>query len=182
MCGRARIDGEDQTLCTPLLNQPVRLARRLGSLTLTPAGDRQLTPLVASSGAAAHLEAEAEFGGGALFDTTNASDALIGRLSRLRRWIDDVVGAAGLPPPKVLGPDETPLAYRDHDDLVAVVGTGLFASRDVTAPGLGPTLRSWAATDGIGRHRLRRGLRDHPCRHGPGRAASPRHPVAPPAH
>ena len=149
LCGRAMVGDEERRLCTPLLTHPVRLRREIGFLTVVPAGDRELTPLVGDPGVGARLEEAAEFGGGALFDGRNASEALVRRLSRLQRWVGDVSRAAGLSVRRVLGPEANPVEHRDGDELVAVVGTGVFAARDVNAPDLGSALRNWAGTIGL---------------------------------
>src|SRR5262249_39881976 len=113
--GTKEIDGERRKVCTPLLSQPVRVHESLFGLTAAPSGDREITPLVAHPGRAATLEAEAEFGGGALTD--DSDERLLLRLPRLREWIREATNAADLHVDEVLPPGVDPLRYRSHEGL-----------------------------------------------------------------
>ncbi len=150
LCGRARVGERHVTLCTPILSQPVRLRRGLTSFAVLPAGDTELTPLVQSSMSAERLEAHAQYGGGALFDQTNAPDALINRLTKLHEWINQVADAAGLRVGRIVGPSHDPLQLRHRPDITAVVGVGIFAVRDVNAVDVASSLHSWAGQPLIG--------------------------------
>ena len=149
LCGRARIGDRDRQLCLPLLSQPVRLRRMLGTFSVAAAGDPELTPLVEDLSQAARLEADVELGGGALFDRTNASDALIARLPNLHSWIHAVAAAGGLQVSRVVGPTHDPGALRGESDLVAVVGAGIYATRDINAGDVTSALIDWAGTAGL---------------------------------
>jgi hypothetical protein len=122
VAGTAAVGGQERQLCLPLMSQPVQIASEgwlagdaLRNGIVRPRGPAELTPLVSAPDVAAHLEAEAQFGGGALAETFagQAGAALIARLPKLQRWIRDVVEAAGLPPVRaVLPPSENPLDHR----------------------------------------------------------------------
>jgi hypothetical protein len=154
--GRAKVGDQNVGYCFPLVSQPVVLERNLArgtSLTLRPAGEMELTPLVGDADRGAALEQNPQFGGGALDPHSGAevTARLISRLPRLQSWIREVVAACRLPPvAEILGPDDDPLDQRSRLGLVACVGSLLYASRDVSAPRLGPPLRTWASARGIG--------------------------------
>lgn len=152
LAGRATIDGKEVRICTPLLWQPVRVRRQAfgrQGFTLSAAGDVHLTSLVDDPRRAAHLETQAEFGRGAFAQGEDATTALVQRLPRLHGWIKEVVAAAGFDPPRLLGAEADPMAHRDDERLVAVVGTGVFVSREVTAIDLVGTLRNWSGYEGL---------------------------------
>lgn len=163
--------------CFPLLSQPVRampsgVRRRV---TFTAAGPLELTGLVADPSDAARLEAAAEFGGGALGPAAGGDEPtmeLIARLPRLRSWIGEVVAACGLPP--VLGivpPAVDPLPLRTEEGLAAVVGTILFAARDVYRPSAEAALRSWSGEEGLAGTAFARLYATQPGGHAPQDAA-----------
>ena len=143
LCGPVTIDGKQERLCAPILTQPVRLKQQIHGYTIVGAGDVQVTPLVIEPNVAAMIESSAQFGGGALDDS--ATTALVQRLPALGEWIRSAAIGAGLPSPRIVGPHHHPLEARDGDAFVAVVGTGLFVSRDVNATNLLSTLRNWSS-------------------------------------
>lgn len=147
LAGSADIDGERRRLCLPLASRPVRLVRMLRGFMLAAAGDLELTPLVTDPAAVARLE-PVQFGGGAL-DGARVTAALLRRLTELQRWIRESVASAGLAVDEVLVPREDPRRHRERAGLVAVVGAGLYAARDVAAVDVGTTLRAWARLPGL---------------------------------
>lgn len=148
LAGRVWLEEGPAQICIPLLSQPVRL-RRLLNFTVVAAGDAEITELVPDADEAARLEAGAQFGGGALFDQTQASDDLIARLPDLFAWIHSVGNAAGLQVDRVVGPSASPLDHRDGEELVAVVGTAVYVARDVNAVDVRSSLSRWADIEGI---------------------------------
>ena len=114
---------------------------------LAPHGPPELTPLVTDPEVAARLEADVQYGGGALSEEFGPTPtaALLARLPRLQAWIREVVDAAGLPPVRaVLPPSENPLDHRTREGLVAVVGAILYVTRDPFRPSVEASLRHWA--------------------------------------
>ncbi|HEX8804351.1 MAG TPA: hypothetical protein VF743_09160, partial [Acidimicrobiales bacterium] len=152
--GRLKVDERTLGYCFPLVSQPVVLRRTMAGfgLTLHPAGELELTPLVEDPNRGATLEQDPQFGGGALAPTQGEIGArAIGRLPRLQSWIRQVVASCGLPPlDEVLPPHEDPLVHRSRIGLAACVGSLLYARRDVYSPRLDAALRAWADTRGIG--------------------------------
>jgi hypothetical protein len=154
--GRVEVDGERRTHCLPLLTRPVHLAGRIWKHALYPAGDRELTWLVRDGATARQLERDVEFGGGGLtrdsfIDDPEMSARLLERLPKLRRWIEQVCDAADLPLTGIVPATTDPLSLRSTNGLTAVVGSGLFLSKDVNSTSMGATLDRWAAVPGINR-------------------------------
>ena len=148
VAGTATVAGKDRPVCFPLMSQPTRVpGKGFQQGLLAPQGPPELTPLVTDPDAAARLEAEVQYGGGALSEEFGGEPnaALIARLPRLQAWIREVVDAAGLPPVRaVLPPSENPLDHRTREGLVAVVGVILYVSRDQFRPSVDASLRHWA--------------------------------------
>lgn len=142
LAGTAEIDGARRRICMPLLSRPVRLRGRV-TATLVPAGDIELLGLLDDSETAATLEAGAQFG------HADATADHLGGMADLQRWISEVCAAAGVRAPSVLPPSEDPRRHVGREGLVAVIGVGVYAARDVAAIDLGSTLRSWAAVEGL---------------------------------
>ena len=148
VAGTATVAGRERTVCFPLMSQPTRVpGKGFQQGVLAPHGPPELTPLVTDPDVAARLEADVQYGGGALSEAFGAEPTaeLISRLPRLQAWIRDVVDAAGLPPVRaVLSPSENPLDHRTREGLVAVVGVILYVSRDQFRPSVDASLRHWA--------------------------------------
>jgi hypothetical protein len=148
VAGTVPFAGNERTVCFPLMSQPTRVpGKGFQNGLLAPHGPPELTPLVTDADVAARLEAEVEYGGGALSESFGAEPTaeLIARLPRLQAWIRAVVDAAGLPPVRaVLPPSENPLDHRAREGLVAVVGVILYVSRDQFRPSVDASLRHWA--------------------------------------
>ena len=117
----------------PLVSLPVRLTGTLGGFRLVPAGDLELSPLLAGHEAATELEARLALVGGA--DPA---------------WLRDAADAAGFPVVEVLARPQ----FRTMDALYGVTACALYVSRDIYAPDLRGTLRSWAARPGLDRTAL----------------------------
>lgn len=147
LAGSVEVDGRRRVVCLPLLSRPVRLRGR-GAVTVSPAGDDELVALVEDVHEAARLEGAPAFGGGAL-DGGPVPAELLDRLTSLQQWIRDVATAAGMPVRAVLPPDEDPRHHTRGDGLVAVVGIGVYAARDVAAADMRSTLRAWAGVPGL---------------------------------
>ena len=148
LVGSAEVDGERRRVCHPLLSRPVVLRRTLGSHTVVPAGDLEITPLISDADMALRLEAGAQFGGGALQAPSPPDPALLKRLDQLIGWVHRTASAAGLPAADVVAWDRPPEQWRNAGRVVAVVGAGLHLSRDVDRPGYGDVLREWARLPG----------------------------------
>jgi hypothetical protein len=152
--GRVRDGDGNVGYCFPLISQPVVLRRNVDSpnLTLCPAGEMELTPLVGDAERGAALEQSPQFGGGALGPEAGEVTARqVTRLPRLQSWIREVVAACGLPPVvDILPPGEDPMGHRARVGLVACVGSLVYAARDLPTPRLDRSLRAWASTRGVG--------------------------------
>ncbi|WIM98559.1 AAA domain-containing protein [Actinoplanes oblitus] len=135
LAGRAEVDGKPRKIRVPLLSQPVRLERSLLAYRVVPAGDVEVTPLVADRELAAALE-----------DAPGL--AAPGWLEALgsRAWLRSVTDATGFTVDAVLGPS-APGPRIPGDGLVLVAAAALFVVRDVFGVGLADSLRSWAARD-----------------------------------
>ncbi|MGY6502487.1 MAG: DEAD/DEAH box helicase [Acidimicrobiales bacterium] len=159
--GRTTIDGERREVCLPILSAPVRLDRPNAVAEWAmgrndpqmPAiewvrrqGDPEITSLVADPDQRADLEARAQFGGGGL---DQALAEHLHRFPQLTSWIREVCAAADLRVSDVVSPSVDVLALRRRDDLVAVVGTGIYAVEAEDEPERRRTLRGWAARPGV---------------------------------
>ncbi|GII22856.1 AAA domain-containing protein [Planosporangium mesophilum] len=121
----------------PLLTEPVRLERGLRGYRVVPAGDLELTPLVADREVAAALEAAPGLGGTAWLRGRGSAD-----------WIGAAAAAAGIAPGRVVTVDGAMPRISDAE-LVGYAVAGLFVVRDVTSAGLRDTLLNWAGRDGL---------------------------------
>ncbi|MFI5909991.1 DEAD/DEAH box helicase [Dactylosporangium sp. NPDC051541] len=126
LTGTAEVDGVSRAVRLPLLYEPVRLegsGTRLRGYRVTPAGDLEITPLIADRELAAALEAAPGIG-------TAPWLTAIGTTA----WIETAARAAGFEPGK---------------DLIGEAVAALYVGRDVATPGLRDTLRAWSARTGL---------------------------------
>jgi hypothetical protein len=134
--GTTEVDGARRRVRLPLLTQPVRLERGVRGYRVVPAGDLELTPLVADRNLAAVLESAPGLGGwGWLAHAGGGAVA----------WMRAAAEAAGLP---VRDVDKTP-GPPPEDGLKLLAAAGLFVVRDVLGAGLRDSLRSWAGRPGL---------------------------------
>jgi hypothetical protein len=134
--GTADIDGVKRKVRLPLLTQPVRIERGLRS-RLVPAGDLELTPLVADRAVAARLEAAPGLGSTGWLTAFGTS-----------AWLTSAAEAAGLRIARVMPPIGTAPKLAP-DELVGYAVAGLYIARDVTSVGLRDTLLNWSARPGL---------------------------------
>lgn len=146
--GRATIDGTERTVTLPLLSRPAAVRTSPLGLTVTYRGAWDLWSLVTDDVAAAELEAAAEFGGGALYE---ASQAMVDRLTRLRAWVDAVVSASTLPRLGQLLAPQPPRAVVPNGSLQAVVGFGLYAHAPLDDLHPKETLTAWSTDAAVAR-------------------------------
>jgi hypothetical protein len=133
--GSVTVDGIRRRVRLPLLTQPVRLERGIGRYRVVPAGDLQLTPLVADPTVAGGLEAVPGLGRPGWLKSTGSA-----------AWLRATAAAAGLELADVLATVPRPIP---EDRLVAVAVAALFVAGDVSPAGLRDTLLSWAARPGL---------------------------------
>ncbi|MEU4622734.1 AAA domain-containing protein [Actinoplanes sp. NPDC023801] len=132
LAGRAEIDGKQRKVRVPLLSQPVHLDRTLTGYRVAPAGDVEVTPLIADRELAASLENAPGLGTAGWLDVVGA-----------RAWLTAAAEATGLEFDAVTDPG----GRLPADRLVLVAGAALFVARDVFGGGLRDSLRSWAGRD-----------------------------------
>ena len=133
--GAMSVDGVRRRVRLPLLTEPVRLERGLGRYRVVPAGDLQLTPLVANPTVAGQLEAAPGLGSPGWLESPAGG-----------AWLRAAAAAAGLEVADVVARVPRPIP---EDRLVAVAATALFVAGDVSSAGLRDTLLTWAARPGL---------------------------------
>lgn len=163
LAGSVERDGERHDLLLPLVSRPVRLTRRVGGLVLTAAGDRDLLPLVPAGPTRDALEGVADGSsqrpslpqGLPLAATTipmippQLPAEEVAQLTWLHEWIRAVAHAAGIHVDLIVGPRSSPCDSRGGDEVVAVIGSGIYVARDLGVVDLSSTLGAWAAVPGI---------------------------------
>jgi hypothetical protein len=132
LAGRAEIEGKPRKIRLPLLSQPVHLDRSLLSYKVVPAGDVEVTALVADRELAAALEDAPGLATPGWLEATGS-----------RSWLKSVADATGFAVDRIIGPAERIPA----DGLVLVAAPALFVVRDVFGVGLADSLRSWSSRD-----------------------------------
>ncbi|MDI6099956.1 AAA domain-containing protein [Actinoplanes sp. NEAU-A12] len=132
LAGRAEIDGRPRKVRVPLLSQPVHLDRTLTGYRVVPAGDVEVTPLIADRDLAAALE-----------NAPGLATPGWLRATGSRAWLASAAEATGL----TFDAMTEPGGRFPADRLVLVAGAALFVTRDVFGGGLGDSLRSWASRD-----------------------------------
>ena len=138
-------DGPPRRVFHPLVTLPVRVDRPVfGSLRLVPAGDVEITELVADRDRRYRLESDVQYGGGALEGLSGAAvpPALLGRLDGLRRFARAAAIAAGLPASRLVPAGQ---ALTRSDGLVIVAGVGVYAVHGTGTASRSGSLRAWAA-------------------------------------
>ena len=68
---------------------------------------------------------------------------------QLRDWVERVVTSAGFGPVPLLPPQPDLAAWRDGDELVAVVGVGIYLARATHAADIATSLANWSTTGAI---------------------------------
>jgi superfamily I DNA/RNA helicase len=129
VAGRAELDGVPRKVRVPLLSQPVRLDRGLTGYRVVPAGDLEVTALLADRELAAALEAAPGLAAPGWLDATGS-----------RAWLSSAAEATGLPIDATVERG----GRLPADRLVLVAGAALFVVRDVFGARLGDSLRTWA--------------------------------------
>lgn len=184
LCGPVRSGPSPRRVCLPLLRRPVRLDGRLLQLVLQPAGDTELGVPVPPDvelpppwfGMEVYGEAE-ETAVGADDRGANDGGSLLGRLvggpvlpefrrpaaevaadRRTGAWATRVLAAAGIEAAGsivagVAGVDGL-ARWRDGDELVLVVGTGLYLAAEESTGTSRATLEAWAEIGGLDRTAL----------------------------
>lgn len=141
-------DGRSRRVFHPLVTVPVRVDRRpgFGGARLVPAGDVELTELVADRDQRNRLESEVQCGGGALDGLSGAAipTALLGRLDGLRRFARAVASAARLPASRLVPANAGPDTLLRGDGLVIVAGVGVYAAHETGTASRAGSLRAWA--------------------------------------
>ncbi|MFI5838297.1 AAA domain-containing protein [Catenuloplanes sp. NPDC051500] len=132
--GSTEIGGVQRRVRQPLVSQPVRIERGLRA-RLLPAGDMEITPLVADRALATRFE-EASGLGAAGWLTAPGTKA----------WISSLAWAADLPVRDVLAP---PVKKAPAGHLVAYAAAALYIARDVASTGPRDTLLTWANQSGL---------------------------------
>lgn len=142
-------DGRRRRVFHPLLSLPVRVDRTpgFGGARLVPAGDVELSELVADPRQRHRLECEASYGGGALDGVRGAPvpDALLQRLGGLKRFARDAAAAAGLRASRLVAAKDGPEQLLRREDLVIVAGVGVYATHETGTASRAGSLRAWAA-------------------------------------
>lgn len=155
-------EGKSRRILRPLVTMPVRVQRAtaLAGAKLLAAGDAELTDLVEDRVVARRLEADLQFGGGALdaLDTITVPPALLVRLPRLRQFAADAAVAAGYPVTRLVGATKGPeQLLRTAEDVVVVVGAAMYVTHATGGTSRAGSLRAWAAgplRSGTAFHRL----------------------------
>jgi hypothetical protein len=132
--GSTEVGGVQRRVRLPLVSQPVRIERGLRA-RLLPAGDVEITPLVADRALATRFE-EASGLGGAGWLTAPGT----------RAWISSLAWAADLPVRDVLA---APVKKAPAGHLVAYAAAALYIARDVASTGPRDTLLTWANRSGL---------------------------------
>ncbi|MFC3742466.1 AAA domain-containing protein [Paractinoplanes deccanensis] len=131
LAGRAEIDGRRTKIRVPLLSQPVQLVRGLTGYTVAPAGDLEITPLIADRELAAALEAAPGVGGPGWLEAIGT-----------KAWLWSAARATGLTVDAMATGRRAP-----GDRVVLIPSAALYVVRDVYGAGLADSLRSWAGRD-----------------------------------
>jgi hypothetical protein len=130
--GHAEVEGARRRVRLPLASEPVRLQRTLGGFRVVPAGDLEMTPLVADRVLAGQLE-ELLIG-----DSSQGWADAVGTTS----WIRAAAEAAGLPVTEVVAGPRRPASPKKG--LVGVAAVALYEARDVYGAGLRDILLTWS--------------------------------------
>ncbi|GAB7037405.1 MULTISPECIES: AAA domain-containing protein [Catenuloplanes] len=132
--GSTEIGGVRRRVRVPLVSQPVRVERGLRG-RLLPAGDLEITPLLADRGLAARFEEASGLGGPGWLTAPGT-----------KAWISSLAWAAELPVRDVLEP---PVRKAPAEHLVAYAVAALYVARDVASTGPRDTLLTWSNRTGL---------------------------------
>jgi hypothetical protein len=142
LAGTTTVDGATRRVRLPLLTEPVRLERAGRGFRVVPAGDLEVTALVADAALAARLEQAPGIG-------TAGWLAAAGT----RAWLSTVAAATGLPPAGA-APDGPGTPRPPGDRLLLYPRAVLFTVRDAYGVALADSLRAWAGRPGVERSAL----------------------------
>ncbi|MFF5080485.1 AAA domain-containing protein [Actinoplanes sp. NPDC000266] len=131
LAGKAEVDGKLTKIRVPLLSQPVQLVRGIVGYTVAPAGDLEITPLIADRELAAALEAAPGVGQPGWLEATGT-----------KAWLWSAARATGLTVDALATSRRAPA-----DRVVLMPSAALYVVRDVFGAGLADSLRSWAGRD-----------------------------------
>src|SRR5918994_7934371 len=137
LAGSVTVDGATRKVRLPLAGEPVRLERARGGYRVVPAGDLEITPLVADRALAARLEQVPGIGTAGWLSAPGT-----------RAWLETVAAATGLPAATSAN-DESATPRPPREGLFLYRRAVLFPARDVYSVGLGDALRAWAARPGV---------------------------------
>ncbi len=142
-------NGVKRRIFEPIVYAPLRVWRQpiSGTGYVGRAGDAQLSLMVQDVHARHELEKRFEFGGGALYGYgPEVPMNLLNRMPRLQSFARDAARAMGFPGAKLVQATAGPEEFMRRDDVVVVVGAGLFLraedKEDLTRAG---SLRRWAS-------------------------------------
>lgn len=141
LAGPAWVRGRRTKLCVPLVSRSARLSMSDGD-RLAVRGQGGLEPLPLLSPAAGETVA----------DLWRASMSL----RELRDWTALVLAEAGFDKARVVGPDHDPVRMSKGDELVAVLGCGIYSGREFQTAATDVELRTWAERPGIAETSLSR--------------------------
>ncbi len=146
LVGARVVDGHTRRFGAPLLSTAVRVRLGVGSRYLIETDrDLELPAFIPDPARGELTDQVADVL--ARVPPDRPSVALLERLGTLRRWVDDVAAAAGLPRAPFLDPDISPVGSSVGNDRPAVAaGMGIYLARDVTTPSMEGALLTWAAT------------------------------------
>jgi hypothetical protein len=139
--------GRSRRVFHPLVTVPVRVERLAGA-RLVPAGDVEVSDLIADRAARETLERGVELGGGALDGTTTTVEvapALLARLGRLQKFARSAAAAAHLPATQLIPATGGPDDLMRQEGLVIVAGTGVYAVHETGGTSRASSLRLWAS-------------------------------------
>ncbi|SNY61781.1 Part of AAA domain-containing protein [Paractinoplanes atraurantiacus] len=134
LAGKTEIDGKLTKIRVPLLSQPVQLVRGIVGYTVAPAGDLEITPLIADRELAAALEAAPGVAQPGWLEATGT-----------KAWLWSAARATGLTVDALGTSRRAP-----GDRVVLIPSAALYVVRDVFGAGLADSLRSWAGRDVTG--------------------------------
>jgi hypothetical protein len=133
--GQAEVAGARRVVRLPLASEPVRLQRGLTGYRVVPAGDLELSPLVADRALAGQLEE-------ALIPSRKWAEE-----EGTAEWIRRVADAADLPVAEVVSGPRRPILPKEG--LIGVAAVALYEARDVYGSGMRDVL-TWSRQRNLG--------------------------------
>ena len=140
-------EGRSRRVFWPLVSRPVSVVRStlVGPAGLVPAGDVELTRMISDAERRSALEAQIEFGGGAIDGWDVAIPAaMLDRLARLRAFAVAAAEAAGIPATRLIPAGESPDVLKRRDELVIVAGVAVYANTETGGLSHAASLDAWA--------------------------------------